>query len=98
MHVGHYLSRPLSVSRFNSRLHHLASRLRLLLETLGAVFTQGEAFHIDSMPVPVCKRARLALPQSPRQGLLRLLPGEERGLLRLALASHLYPDGRARQL
>ena len=58
LHLGHYLSGPLSVSRFNRRLHRLADWLRLLLETLGEVFTQGEVFLIDSMPVPVCKRAR----------------------------------------
>jgi hypothetical protein len=58
MQLGRYLSGPLSVSRFNRRRHRLAGWLRLLLETLGEVFTQGETFLIDSMPVPVCKRAR----------------------------------------
>ena len=58
MHLGHYLSGSLSVSRFNRRPHRLAGWLHLLLETLGEVFTQGEVFLIDSMPVPVCKRAR----------------------------------------
>ncbi len=58
MQLGHYLSGPLSVSRFNRRLHRLAAWLRLLLEALGEVFTQGETFLIDSMPVPVCQRAR----------------------------------------
>lgn len=58
MQLGHYLSGPLSVSRFNRRLHRLAAWLRLLLEALGEVFTQGEIFLIDSMPVPVCQRAR----------------------------------------
>ncbi len=58
MHLGRYLSGPLSVSRFNRRLHRLADWLGLLLETLGTLFAAGEAFLIDSMPVPVCKRAR----------------------------------------
>jgi len=58
MHLGHYLSGPLSVSRFNRRLHRLASWVRLLLEALGEVFTQGAVFLIDSMPLPVGKRAR----------------------------------------
>ena len=58
MHLGHYLSGPLSVSRFNRRLHRLADWLRLALETLGALFADGEVFLIDSMPVPVCRRAR----------------------------------------
>jgi hypothetical protein len=49
------------------RAAHLALRsalapagrlLRLLLETLGAVLAHGDVFLIDSMPPPVCKRAR----------------------------------------
>ena len=58
MQLGRYLSGPLSVSRFNRRLHALRPWLRLLLETLGALFAQGEAFIIDSLPVPACRRAR----------------------------------------
>src|SRR5215213_699377 len=53
-----YLSGKLSTSRFNRRLHALGAWFRLLLETLGALFARGEAFIIDSMPVPVCRRAR----------------------------------------
>ena len=58
MHLGRYLSGPLSVSRFNRRLHRLADWLGLAAETLGALFASGEAFLIDSMPIPVCRRAR----------------------------------------
>src|ERR1700712_3742375 len=58
MHLGRYLSGPLSVSRFNRRLHALRDWLPLLLEALGEVFAHGTVFLIDSMPVPVCKRAR----------------------------------------
>lgn len=58
LHLGHYLSGPLSVSRFNRRLHRLADWLGLALETLGTLFATGEVFLIDSMPVPVCRRAR----------------------------------------
>jgi hypothetical protein len=58
MHLGRYLSGPLSASRFNRRLHNLADWLRLALETLGALFAAGEAFLIDGMPVPVCRRVR----------------------------------------
>ncbi len=58
LHLGRYLSGPLSVSRFNRRLHRLAGWLGLALETLGAVFAHGTVFLIDSMPVPVCRRAR----------------------------------------
>jgi len=53
-----YLSGTLSASRFNRRLHALGGWLGLLLETLGALFAQGEVFLLDSMPVPVCRRAR----------------------------------------
>jgi len=58
MHLGHYLSGALSVSRFNRRLHALRGWLGLALETLGALFAAGKVFLIDSMPVPVCRRAR----------------------------------------
>jgi hypothetical protein len=52
------LSGHLSVSRFNRRLQRLAGWLGLLLEGLGAVFAHGGTFPIDSLPVPVCRRAR----------------------------------------
>lgn len=53
-----YLSGALSTSRCNRRLHALADWLAFLTETLGAVLTQGAVFVIDSLPLPVCKRAR----------------------------------------
>jgi hypothetical protein len=53
-----YLSGALRTSRFTRRSHRLADWFRLLLETLGAVLAHGDVFLIDSMPVPVCKRAR----------------------------------------
>jgi hypothetical protein len=53
-----YLSGRLGPSRFNRRLHALADWLRLIAEALGAAFAQGEAFLIDSLPVPVCRRVR----------------------------------------
>ena len=57
-----FLSRGLSASRLNRRLHALADWLALLLETLGELFAHGQAaiadFVIDSMPVPVCRRVR----------------------------------------
>jgi len=54
----HYLSGPLSPSRFNRRLHALKDWLLFLAETLGEVLTTGEVFVIDSLPVPVCRRVR----------------------------------------
>jgi len=58
LHPGRYRSGPLRVSRFNRRLHRLADWLGLAAETLGELFATGEAFLIDSMPVPVGRRAR----------------------------------------
>jgi hypothetical protein len=58
MHLGHYLSGALSTARFSRRLHALRSWLGLLAEALGELFAQGAVFRIDSMPIPVCKRAR----------------------------------------
>jgi hypothetical protein len=49
---------PLSVSRFNRRLHALRDWLYGIVTILGEVFAEGEVFIIDSMPLPVCKRAR----------------------------------------
>lgn len=48
----------LSVSRFNRRLHALREWLYGILTLLTELYCQGEAFIIDSMPLPVCKRAR----------------------------------------
>jgi hypothetical protein len=48
----------LSVSRFNRRLHALSDWLYDIVTLLGEIFAHGEAFIIDSMPLPVCKRAR----------------------------------------
>jgi Transposase DDE domain len=58
MRALHYLSGDLSVSRFKRRVHALADWLPLLLDLLGEVLAKGEAFVIDSMPLPVCHRAR----------------------------------------
>jgi hypothetical protein len=54
----HYLSGPLSISRFNRRLHRLADWLPLLAEVLGRCFDHAGCLIIDSLPVPVCKRVR----------------------------------------
>lgn len=48
----------LSISRFNRRLHALSDWLYGIVTLLGEVFTTGEVFIIDSMPLPVCKRVR----------------------------------------
>lgn len=54
---GGYIA-SLSVSRSNRRLHALAAWLGGILGLLTELFNQGEAFIIDSVPVPVCKRVR----------------------------------------
>ncbi|MBA3712189.1 MAG: IS982 family transposase [Pyrinomonadaceae bacterium] len=53
-----YLSGRLSVSRCNRRRHQLADWLPLILEALGTLFARGEAFILNSMPLPICKRVR----------------------------------------
>jgi hypothetical protein len=53
-----YLSGRLSASRFNRRLHALAAVLEGILGLLGELFTTGEAFVLDSLPLPVCRRVR----------------------------------------
>ncbi len=58
MRALHYLSGDLSTSRFNRRIHALAAWLPLLLDLVGEGFAIGEAFIVDSMPLPVCRRAR----------------------------------------
>jgi Transposase DDE domain len=47
-----------SVSRFNRRLPALSDWLYDIVTLMGEIFTHGEAFIIDSMPMPVCKRVR----------------------------------------
>ena len=52
------LTKPLSTSRCNRRLHALGAWLGRILGTLGDRFAQGEAFLLERLPVPVCRRAR----------------------------------------
>jgi hypothetical protein len=58
MYHMHYLSNPLSTSRFSRRVHTLAQWLEYITELVGQLFSKGEAFIIDSLPVPVCKVVR----------------------------------------
>ncbi len=55
--TGH-IQRGLSISRFNRRLHALSEVLELLVEVLLDLGREGEAFIIDSLPLPVCRRVR----------------------------------------
>ena len=54
----HYLSGPLSIARFNRRLHRLAPWFEALLPLVATTFAGGDVYILDSLPVPVCKRAR----------------------------------------
>jgi hypothetical protein len=69
MHGCGYLSGRISVSRFNRRLHQLADWMVWIPDVLGEMFTTGDVFIIDSLPAPVCRRARA------RRG--RKAPGRE---------------------
>lgn len=51
-------ARRLSVSRFNRQVHKYADFLAFCLDSLLELCRVGEAFVIDSMPLPVCKRVR----------------------------------------
>ena len=48
----------MSSSRFNRRLHALGDWLYAIVTVMGELFAHGDAFIIDSMPLPVCKRVR----------------------------------------
>ena len=48
----------LSLSRFNRRLHTLRDWLYSLVSVVTELYAHGEAFIIDSRPLPVCKRVR----------------------------------------
>ena len=56
--IGYFGTRRLSVSRYNRQLHQLADFLDFALDQLVEVGRFGEAFILDSMPLPVCKRKR----------------------------------------
>ncbi len=58
LRAGGYLSGGISVSRFNRRLHALANWLSLIAATVAELFTQGDVFVIDSIPLSVCRRVR----------------------------------------
>lgn len=78
MHQMGYMSRRLSVSRFNRRLHGLRPWLEALLTLLNELAQTDHLFLIDSLPIPVCRRVR-ARPMSQGQGqsLLWTLCGEK---------------------
>lgn len=56
--VGMGYVHRLSISRFNRQLHKLRDWLYGIVSLIGELFSRGEAFIIDSLPLPVCKRVR----------------------------------------
>jgi hypothetical protein len=61
-----YLSGRIGVSRFHRRLHPLADGMTRIPDVLGEVFTTGDGFIIESLPLPVCRRVRARhLPTAP---------------------------------
>lgn len=53
-----YLSGTLSPSRFNRRLHALRQCLDWMLTMIGNLFRHRAVYLIDSLPLPICRRAR----------------------------------------
>lgn len=49
---------PISVSRFNRRLHALSDWVYMIITWLNDLFLNQALLIIDSLPLPVCKRAR----------------------------------------
>jgi len=58
MHQLHYLSGSISHSRFNRRIHVLGDWMAYLPELLADMLSTLTIYIIDSMPTPVCCRAR----------------------------------------
>lgn len=54
----HYLSGPISHSRFNRRLHLLRDWMSYFPELLSDVLSASTIYIIDSVPIPVCRHAR----------------------------------------
>ena len=54
----HYLSGAISHSRLNRRLHALRDWMDNLPEVLSDMCSTSSIYIIDSMPIPVCRRAR----------------------------------------
>ena len=53
-----YFPQMLSLSRFNRRIHRLKEFIEFCFESLSELFLTQNLYIEDSMPLPVCKRAR----------------------------------------
>ena len=58
MHQLQYLSGSISHSRLNRRLHALREWMAHMPELLADMLSTSTIYIIDSMPIPVCRRAR----------------------------------------
>jgi len=58
LRVTGYFPQMLSLSRFNRRVHYLKDFIEFCFESLNELFLTGNLYIEDSMPLPVCKRAR----------------------------------------
>jgi len=58
LRVSGYFPTMLSLSRFNRRVHRLKDFIEFCFESLSELFLTCELYIADSMPLPVCKRAR----------------------------------------
>ena len=58
MHQLQYLSGSISHSRLNRRLHALRDWMAYMPELLADMLSTSTIYIIDSMPIPVCRRAR----------------------------------------
>src|SRR5690348_4758611 len=57
LQLTHYLP-PLSLSRFNRRLHNSEGLLTELITWLGEQSAESGLYVVDALPLPVCKKVR----------------------------------------
>lgn len=58
LHQARYFSTMLSLSRYNRRVHRLKDVIEYCMEKIFQLFLYSDSYIEDSMPLPVCKRAR----------------------------------------
>jgi hypothetical protein len=74
-------------------LHRLADWLAFIVITLGEILRTGGVFVIDSVPVPICRRAPAAV-ESAWSRLLRPVRREKGDVVWQALESDLHTEWR----
>lgn len=58
LRIAGYFPEMLSLSRFNRRIHRLKEFIEFCFESISELFLTKKLYIADSMPLPVCKRAR----------------------------------------